>query len=75
MSKVCGVVNGCRFKPEQSTAGCPCAELCPSFVEDNMVNRYTNAIKPEHTLSVPDAIDRTKPENWCVDKLTGRIVK
>lgn len=34
MSKVCAASQTCPFAPEQTTGGCPCAELCPGFKEN-----------------------------------------
>lgn len=33
MSKVCGSAKDCPFAPEQTTGGCPCADLCPGYCE------------------------------------------
>ena len=33
MSKMCGAANACPFSQQQTTGGCPCAELCPGFCE------------------------------------------
>lgn len=34
MSKVCGSANCCPYAPEQTTSGCPCADLCPGYCKD-----------------------------------------
>ena len=41
MSRICGMANGCPWKIEQSTGGCPCAELCPIFTFDTTYKRTT----------------------------------
>ena len=33
MSKVCGAASICPFGQQQTTSGCPCAELCPGYCE------------------------------------------
>lgn len=33
MSKICAMANACPYAPEQTTGGCPCAELCPGYCE------------------------------------------
>ena len=33
MSLVCRASQTCPFAPEQTTGGCPCAELCPGFTD------------------------------------------
>lgn len=34
MSKICAAASNCPFSQQQTTAGCPCAELCPGFCEE-----------------------------------------
>lgn len=33
MSKVCESLGACPYAPQQTTAGCPAAELCPGYTE------------------------------------------
>lgn len=35
MSKICASAGACPFSPEQTSAGCPAAELCPGYCEPN----------------------------------------
>lgn len=35
MSKICEASYNCPFAPEQTAAGCPCADLCPGYVSSN----------------------------------------
>lgn len=64
MSKVCGSAPICHFAPEQTTAGCPCAELCPGYcipthtitttktiIQENLENPLTG-FAPMHQLRV-----------------------
>lgn len=41
MSRICGMANECPWEIEQTTAGCPCAELCPIFTLDTTYESTT----------------------------------
>ena len=52
MSKVCFNANACLFKPEQSTYGCPCANLCLNYCSYETVNRsHTTRMNDDTEMS------------------------
>lgn len=51
MSKICGSNNACPFAPEQTTEGCPCADLCPGYVDTNETKCLTETIPGAVTAS------------------------
>ena len=50
MSEICESSN-CPFAPEQTTEGCPCADLCPGYVYTNYVKCLTETIPGAVTAS------------------------
>lgn len=48
MSKICGAASYCPYKPEQTTGGCPCAELCPGYCVGT-ASEYSTSTTPDHT--------------------------
>ena len=49
MSKICAAANSCPFSQQQTTAGCPCAELCPGFCESTETISSTSAVQIDYT--------------------------
>lgn len=45
MAKICGAASNCPFSQQQTTVGCPCAELCPGYCED--ITTYTTTSTTE----------------------------
>ena len=60
MSKVCGRYSGCPFAPDQTTGGCPCAELCPGFCKDSRVIASTST-EPYAEAALPE----TEKMSYC----------
>lgn len=54
MSKVCGSANVCPYAPEQTTAGCPCADLCPRYCLDTYTITTTHTIQFRNFDGVAD---------------------
>lgn len=60
MSKVCKCSNGCPYAPQQTTAGCPAAELCPGYTDLTELEYGTGT-----TLTSPlSATNRTEDGKW-----------
>ena len=51
MSKICKASYNCPFAPEQTTVGCPCADLCPGYVDTNETKCWTETIPGVKTTS------------------------
>ena len=57
MSRVCAIEYACRFKPQQTDAGCPCADLCPGFVPEDERLYYSSGIDQSKTKGESDVYD------------------
>lgn len=59
MSKICGHASGCPYAPEQTTAGCPCAELCPGYCENTRLT-YSTSTKPSESNAATTSSEATR---------------
>ena len=80
MSKICGAASGCPFAPEQTTGGCPCAELCPGYYEDVRLTdggdlRMENGITGGSGFVARDCFDRILVENDLMREQLASIGK
>ena len=51
MSRVCKCASICPYAPEQTTAGCPAADLCPGYTEPGRLE-YTTGTPPAPVFEI-----------------------